>query len=103
MVHFIKTLNLAKLTSGKPFKTRCPVAMKMIRSICAKTAKVDEKNVILSEDVNRYVWAQGIRTPMRRIRIDIDVQEHEENKIALVSIVDWPAEGYHGLLNETNE
>ncbi|KAH0574047.1 Ribosomal protein L31 [Spironucleus salmonicida] len=103
MVHFLKTLNLAKLTKGRPFKTRCPTAIHIIRTICADTAKVGIRDVVLSEDVNRYVWAHGIRTPVRRIRIDINVQEDASGKIAVVSLVDWPQTGYHGLTDEHAE
>eukprot|EP00703_Trepomonas_sp_PC1_P001564 JAP95042.1 Ribosomal protein L31B [Trepomonas sp. PC1] len=96
---FVQTIDLAKQAKGVAFKKRAPTCIKKIQDIAIKTAQCED--VQIGEDVNLYVWQKGIRCPPRKIRVQIDVKEQDNIKIAVVSLVD--VESFKGLQQEKNE
>lgn len=95
-MHII-TLNLAKRLQGATFKTRAPRAMKLMRHEIAIAFKVAEDSIVFNQDVNQYVWSQGIRTTPRKIRISIEKQADK----TIVGLV--PVASFKGLNSEKQE
>lgn len=46
---------------------RSPYAMRLIKSFIRRHMKVED--IIISGEVNEYLWSKGIKSPPRRIRI----------------------------------
>lgn len=69
-MRYVQTINLAHECMGQSFKKRAPKCIKAIKAIAARTARVAD--VLVGEDVNLFVWSQGIRNPPRKIRVEIE-------------------------------
>ena len=61
------TLNLHRRCYKVQFKKRAPRALREIRDFVEQTMKTSE--VRIEPLVNQFIWAKGIRTPPRRIRL----------------------------------
>merc|ERR1712060_991892 len=65
------TLNLHKRLQGIQFKKRAPRAIRNIRRFAAKEMHTDP-------NVNRTIWATGIRNIPRKIRIRVTRKRNED-------------------------
>lgn len=72
------TIHLAKLTKGKQFKRRAPRAIKEIRSFAQKAMKT--KDVRISSELNKFVWATGIKNPPTRVRVRLSRKRNEDEE-----------------------
>lgn len=64
----VYTINLSKVVLA-PDNRRSKRAINMIREFAIRHMKSEE--VIIDEELNELVWARGIRSPPRRIRVII--------------------------------
>ena len=56
-----------------PRYRRAKVAIRLIRDFATRHMKASE--VKIEEDVNKLVWARGIRNPPRRIKLEMERDE----------------------------
>jgi large subunit ribosomal protein L31e len=65
----IYTVPFSKLIYGRkiPRKQRTPRAMRHLRSYLQRHLRSD--NIILTAEVNEFMWTRGIQHPPKRIRI----------------------------------
>jgi len=99
------TIHLQKRVQTVSFKKKAPRAIKEIKKFATQMMKTAD--VRLSADLNKAVWAQGIRNVPPRLRIRLsrkrnDDEEAKEKLYTLVEIVNVP-NGGRGLLTETVE
>jgi large subunit ribosomal protein L31e len=74
---------LAVAFEAPPYR-RAKVAIRIIREFAKRHMKATEVSV--NEDVNKVVWARGIRHPPRRVRVEM-----ERDEDGLVSVKLAPA------------
>ena len=96
------TIHLAKLTHKTTFKAKTPRAIKQIRAFATKA--MGTKDVRIDAKVNKYVWAQGVRNPPKRIRVRLSRKRNEdedadEKLYTLVQLVE--VSSFKGLQTET--
>jgi large subunit ribosomal protein L31e len=60
---------------------RAKVAVRIIKEFTTRHMKADD--VKIKEEVNRQIWARGIKHPPRRIRLEM---ERDEDGIVTVSL-----------------
>merc|ERR1712039_382467 len=70
------TLNLHKRLQGIQFKKRAPRAIRNIRRFAAK--EMHTEDVRIDPNVNRTIWATGIRNIPRKIRIRVTRKRNED-------------------------
>merc|ERR1712113_19134 len=70
------TLNLHKRLQGIQFKKRAPRAIRNIRRFAQK--EMFTESVRIDPNVNRTIWATGIRNIPRKIRIRITRKRNED-------------------------
>ena len=95
----VQTINIGNETKGVAFKKRVPKAIRQIAAIARRVAGVED--VKISEEVNLFMWKNSIRNPPRRIRVEIEVKEQDNQKFAVVNYV--PTESFKGLQTERQE
>jgi len=64
-----------------PSYRRTKVAIRLIREFATRHMKATE--VKINEEVNKAIWARGIRKPPRRIRLEM---ERDEDGVVTVSL-----------------
>ncbi|MEB3757564.1 MAG: 60S ribosomal protein L31 [Desulfurococcales archaeon] len=79
------TISLGPLYYGRR-SNRAARAARRLRLIVKRHTKADR--VVITNDVNNYLWSRGIEKPPRRIRILVRVfeegEEEEKEKVAVV-------------------
>jgi large subunit ribosomal protein L31e len=79
------TISLGPLYYGKR-SNRAARAARRLRMFIARHTKADR--VVLTNDVNNYIWSRGIEKPPRRIKVLVRVfeegEEEEKEKVAVV-------------------
>merc|ERR1711990_882605 len=70
------TLNMHKRLQGIQFKKRAPRAIRNIRRFAQK--EMFTESVRIDPNVNRTIWATGIRNIPRKIRIRITRKRNED-------------------------
>ncbi len=79
------TISLGSLYYGRR-SNRAARAARRLRLIVKRHTKADR--VVITNDVNNYLWSRGIEKPPRRIRILVRVfeegEEEEKEKVAVV-------------------
>ena len=68
-----------------PAYRRSKVAIRIIREFATRHMKATE--VSISEEVNKEIWSRGIKSPPRRIRLDM---ERDEDGIVSVKLPPKP-------------
>ena len=68
-----------------PRYRRSKVAMRIIREFATRHMKATE--VSIAEEVNEQIWSRGIKSPPRRIRLDM---ERDEDGIVSVKLPPKP-------------
>mmetsp|Transcript_21826 Transcript_21826/g.45875 ORF Transcript_21826/g.45875 Transcript_21826/m.45875 type:complete len:117 (+) Transcript_21826:135-485(+) len=85
------TIHLAKRVHKTTFKAKTPRAIKQIKKFAQDA--MGTKDVRIGTDVNKYVWAQGVRNPPKRIRVRLsrkrnEDEDAEEKLYTLVQLVE---------------
>ncbi|MEB3756087.1 MAG: 60S ribosomal protein L31 [Desulfurococcales archaeon] len=79
------TISLGPLYYGRR-TNRAARAARRLRMFVKRHTKADR--IVLTNDVNNYIWSRGIEKPPRRIRILVRVfeegEEEEKEKVAVV-------------------
>lgn len=93
------TINLHKRLHGISFKKRAPRAIKEIKAFAVKAMQTSD--VRLDVQLNKAVWANGVKKVPKRIRIQISRRRNEdedaqEEMYSYVTPVETP-EGFSGL------
>ncbi len=52
-----------------PVTKRAPRAMRILREFIRRHMKVENEDIIISNEVNEKVWSRGIEKPPRKVRI----------------------------------
>ncbi|MDV3278063.1 MAG: 60S ribosomal protein L31 [Nitrososphaerales archaeon] len=63
---------LGVVFEAAPYR-RAKVAIRVIREFTVRHMKADE--IKIKEDVNRRIWARGMKHPPRRIRLEMERDE----------------------------
>ncbi|GMI28090.1 hypothetical protein TeGR_g11852 [Tetraparma gracilis] len=98
------TIQLSKRTRGVSFKKKAPRAIKEVKEFAKKMMKTVD--VRLSADLNKAVWAKGIKNVPARIRVRLSRKRNddEEAKEKLYTLVEYvQVENFHGLQTENVE
>jgi large subunit ribosomal protein L31e len=95
------TIHLHKYVHGKQFKRRAPTSVKAIRQFAQRVMKTQD--VRLDPQLNKAVWAQGIRNVPHRIRVRLarlrnDADDAAEKLYTLVTYV--PVKSFKELQTE---
>jgi len=72
------TIHLSKLTKGKQFKRRAPRAIKEIKKCAEKAMKTTD--VCNSFELNKFIWATGIKNPPTRVRVRLSRKRNEDEE-----------------------
>ena len=76
----VYTVPLGVAFEAPPYR-RAKVAIRIIKEFTSRHMKASD--VKIKEDVNKLVWARGIRKPPRRIRLEM---ERDEDGLVSVSL-----------------
>ena len=76
----VYTVPLGKALEAPPIR-RATVAVRLIKQFTERHMKAAE--VKIKEDVNKQIWARGIKHPPRRIRLEM---ERDEDGVVSVSL-----------------
>ncbi|MDG6898534.1 MAG: 60S ribosomal protein L31 [Nitrososphaerota archaeon] len=76
----VYTVPLGVVYEAPPYR-RAKVAIRVIKEFTTRHMKADE--VKIKEDVNKRIWARGIKHPPRRIRLEM---ERDEDGVVSVSL-----------------
>jgi len=60
-----------------PRNKRVPKAVKMLKAFIAKHMKAEDQSVLLSENLNKYLWRNSIQKPPRKVKVRL-IKEAEE-------------------------
>jgi large subunit ribosomal protein L31e len=52
-----------------PVTRRAPRAMRILKEFIRRHMKVENENIIISNEVNEKIWSRGIEKPPRKVRI----------------------------------
>ncbi len=67
---------------GSPPKKRAPRATREIKKLISRYTKTSPENVKLSTKLNEYIWKDGIRLNVRKVRVKV-LKEEETVKVGL--------------------
>jgi large subunit ribosomal protein L31e len=73
-----------KLNKTAPYR-RTPRAIRMLKEYIFKHTKADF--VVISNELNEFMWSRGIQKPPRRIQVRAIVETIDEEKIATVELI----------------
>jgi len=73
-----------KLNKTAPYR-RTPRAIRMLKEYIFKHTKADI--IIISNELNEFIWSRGIQKPPRRIQVRAIVETIDEEKIATVELI----------------
>jgi len=76
----VYTVPLRVAFEAPPYR-RTKIAIRLIREFATRHMKASE--VKIKEDVNKHIWARGIRKPPRRIKLEM---ERDEDGVVSVSL-----------------
>lgn len=74
------TIHLSKLTHKTTFKKKAPRAIKEIRKFAQRA--MGTKDVRIDAELNKYVWATGIRKTPTRVRVRLSRKRNEDEDAA---------------------
>ena len=60
-----------------PRDKRVPKAVRLLRGFIAKHMKADGQKILLSENLNKYLWRNSIQRPPRKIKVRLIKEEKE--------------------------
>ena len=76
----VYTVPLRQAFESPPYR-RAKVAIRIIKSFAVRHMKADE--VKITEDVNKQIWARGMKHPPRRIKLEM---ERDEDGVVSISL-----------------
>ena len=76
----VYTVPLRVAFEAPPYR-RTKIAIRLIREFATRHMKASE--VKIKEDVNKQIWARGIKKPPRRIKLEM---ERDEDGVVSVSL-----------------
>ncbi len=80
----IYTIPIYRVYWGKR-TNRAARAIKLVRRFIARHFGVEEKDIIIHNNVNEYIWSHSIERPPRRITVKA-VKDQESGKIKVVLV-----------------
>ncbi|MCE4624057.1 MAG: 50S ribosomal protein L31e [Caldisphaeraceae archaeon] len=83
---FVYIIPLKRLYYGRRVN-RAKRAVDLIRKFVSRHAKIEEKNILIMDDVNAYIWSRGIEKPPRRVKVLVSIKEAEEGSSEKIAIV----------------
>lgn len=72
------TIHLSKRTHKMQFKRRAPRAIKEIRKFAQKA--MGTKDVRIDTQLNKYIWATGVKNPPTRVRVRLSRKRNEDEE-----------------------
>jgi len=72
------TIHLSKRVHKKQFKKKAPRAIKEIRKFASKA--MGTKDVRIDSNLNKFVWATGVRSPPVRVRVRLSRKRNEDEE-----------------------
>jgi len=72
------TIHLSKRIKGQQFKRRAPRAIKEVRKFAQKA--MGTKDVRLEANLNKFIWATGIKNPPTRVRVRMSRKRNEDEE-----------------------
>mmetsp|Transcript_4741 Transcript_4741/g.7338 ORF Transcript_4741/g.7338 Transcript_4741/m.7338 type:complete len:115 (-) Transcript_4741:471-815(-) len=72
------TIHLSKRVHKKQFKKRAPRAIKEIRKFAQKA--MGTKDVRIDSNLNKHVWATGVKNPPVRVRVRLSRKRNEDEE-----------------------
>ena len=99
----ICTINLAKRTHRQTFKKKAPRALREIKKFAQKTMHTNDVRV--DPNLNKAVWATGVRRVPRKIRVKLSRRRKEDadedTKDSVYTYVEYvPVDDFSGLQTE---
>lgn len=94
------TINLRKLTHNVSWKYKAPYGVRNIKRLIQKNFKSEEE-VLIAPDLNKAIWARGMRHVPGKVRIRVERAPSTKNpqvnvfKVSLVVVG-----GFKGLLTQ---
>ncbi len=83
---FVYTFSLSKVYYGRR-TNRAKRAVYLLRSLVSRHAKVPESSVVILDEVNNYIWKNGIKRPPRKVKVIVKVLKDENDQVkAVVSL-----------------
>lgn len=80
----IYTIPIYKVYWGRR-TNRAARAIKLVRRFIARHFGVDEKDVVIHNNVNEYIWSRSIEKPPRRVTVKA-VKDQESGKVKVVLV-----------------
>lgn len=65
----VYTINLSKIYSIGRHRERARKAVKYIKTFTVRHMKTSEEDIIFGQDLNEYIWRNGIQKPPRKIKV----------------------------------
>lgn len=95
------TIHLSKRVHKIQFKKRAPRAVKEVRKFAQKA--MGTKDVRIDSQLNKHIWATGIKSPPTRVRVRLsrkrnEDEEAEEKLYTLAQLVE--VSSFKGLQTE---
>lgn len=84
--HYVYVIPLSRVYWGRR-TNRADRAVKLVRRFVQRHTKVDR--VLITNEVNEFIWQRGREKPPRRIKVVVTVKEVEEEgekKLAIVRL-----------------
>jgi large subunit ribosomal protein L31e len=85
MITRIYTIPLRKEFQKAAFKFRTNKAIRALKEFVVKHMKTE--NVVIGEELNLHLWAQGITNPPAKVKVEITLEEKDGKKEAFVNLV----------------
>ncbi len=71
MIERVYTVNLSKLYAMGRHTERARKAIKMLRRFASRHMKTDDEKIIITQEVNEYVWRNGIQKPPKKLKLKL--------------------------------
>jgi len=80
----VYTIPIYKVYWGRR-TNRAARAIKLVRRFIARHFGVDERDVVIHNNVNEYIWSRSIEKPPRRVTVKA-VKDQESGKVKVVLV-----------------
>ena len=80
----IYTIPIYKVYWGRR-TNRAARAIKLVRRFIARHFGVDERDVVIHNNVNEYIWSRSIEKPPRRVTVKA-IKDQETGKVKVVLV-----------------
>jgi large subunit ribosomal protein L31e len=72
------TIHLSKRIHRRQFKKKAPRAIKEVRAFASKA--MGTKDVRIDPNLNKHLWATGIKNPPTRVRVRLSRKRNEDEE-----------------------